>query len=107
MIKQRLVFLQNNSKPIEVTLDQLNEVSIIDTVIIIKKNNNYTVFSARCSHLGCIINKTENNEFICPCHGSRYSLNGEVLKGPADKKLTALNFKIDDKNGKILIETSV
>ena len=42
--------------------------------------------SATCTHLGCIV-KRERDRFDCPCHGSRYDLNGKVLRGPAPKDL--------------------
>ena len=43
--------------------------------------------SAVCTHLGCIVNKNEDG-FICPCHGSGYSLDGKVTKGAAPRDLS-------------------
>ena len=48
------------------------------------KNGKLHVVSAVCTHMGCINHWNEmEKSWDCPCHGSRFSIDGEVLEGPA------------------------
>lgn len=47
--------------------------------------NLLTVSEHRCPHLGCALKwNSAENSWDCPCHGSRFSENGEVLDNPAN-----------------------
>jgi len=71
------------------------------TYLIVNKDKtlqNYAL-NAVCTHLGCVVpwNKAEN-QFQCPCHGSRYDDTGKVVRGPAPLSLALANVKVvDDK----------
>lgn len=44
--------------------------------------------SARCTHLGCLVAFNEaETAWECPCHGSRFGVDGAVLQGPALRPL--------------------
>lgn len=48
----------------------------------------YRAFSAICQHKHCILDKIEDEDIVCPCHGSRYAIaDGSVVLGPTTKPL--------------------
>jgi cytochrome b6-f complex iron-sulfur subunit len=57
---------------------------------------NFVALSAVCTHLGCVIAWQEQvGEFLCPCHGGRFSAQGKVLGGPPPKPLESLVVQLD------------
>ena len=44
--------------------------------------------SLRCTHLGCLLRfNSAERSWDCPCHGSRFDVDGAVLEGPATRAL--------------------
>jgi glycine/D-amino acid oxidase-like deaminating enzyme/nitrite reductase/ring-hydroxylating ferredoxin subunit len=49
-----------------------------------------TRLSAACTHMGCLVHWNSLEKcWDCPCHGSQFAPDGQVLNGPAVKQLSA------------------
>ncbi|HMU43494.1 MAG TPA: Rieske (2Fe-2S) protein [Ignavibacteriaceae bacterium] len=96
---------------IELTIDSANPLSIIGGILLLVYNNgdngvllqriNTTeikALTAVCTHQGCIVDlfSAEENNFGCPCHGSRFNLNGGVVQGPADSPLQSFSTTFEN-----------
>jgi cytochrome b6-f complex iron-sulfur subunit len=58
----------------------------------------------RCTHLGCSVPWVQEQEaFVCPCHNSQFTAEGEVLNPPASSPLNLFPITID--NGSVLVNT--
>lgn len=56
-----------------------------------------------CTHLGCIYAWTAaNNRFECPCHGSKYRLDGRRIESPAPRTLDRFNLEALDADDNVL-----
>lgn len=68
--------------PLGITVDKTNRVWVI------RNDKGLYAMWARCTHLGCTPNWfPAEARFRCPCHGSNFSAEGDVIAGPAPKPL--------------------
>ncbi len=70
-------------------------------VAVFRDGEGVYAISTVCTHLGCIV-KTSANGFDCPCHGSGFTKDGTVRKGPAPKALPWL--KVTNNGGKFTVD---
>ncbi len=74
----------------------IRETVTRDVWVIKHSPSSLTVFSPICPHLGCHYSwNPQAKEFMCPCHGSIYSVTGKVLGGPAPRPLDTLLTRIE------------
>jgi cytochrome b6-f complex iron-sulfur subunit len=60
----------------------------------------------RCTHLGCAVPYDQaTGQFVCPCHGSAFTSDGDVLNTPAPRPLDLFSLSINP-DGEILVDTS-
>ena len=63
-------------------------------VWLIREKEGFYALDRRCTHLGCPVNWDKLQEmFVCPCHNSKFHINGDVWSGPASKSLIAVRLR--------------
>ena len=60
-----------------------------ENVYLFRDERGVYAISATCTHLGCTVSRAAKG-FECPCHGSKFGENGNVLAGPAPRALAWL-----------------
>jgi len=66
-------------------------------LLIRKKDSTFITLSLVCTHRGCELSK-RRDYLECPCHGSEFNFDGNVIKGPAGKSLRSFMTEFDGKN---------
>jgi cytochrome b6-f complex iron-sulfur subunit len=65
-------------------------------ILVVRKDAaTYLAMSTRCTHQGCEVGAPANNQIVCPCHGSRYDMEGAVIQGPAPAPLPRYSATYD------------
>ncbi len=92
------------------TLDELEaEGSLTDDMIgvIVLRNaeGDLVALNPTCPHQGCAVDLGDNGEQLaCPCHGSQFTLEGELVEGPATTGLT--NYEVKTEENNVLVKPS-
>ncbi len=58
---------------------------------------NLNVLSSSCAHLGCPVRwivKEDGGEFLCPCHGGIYNINGAYVGGPPPRGMYRFTYEV-------------
>jgi cytochrome b6-f complex iron-sulfur subunit len=73
--------------------------------LLVRRPGGFLALSQKCTHQKCNVHFIpERREIICPCHGSRFSLTGAVLTGPAPRPLDRFATVVRD--GQVVVDTS-
>lgn len=76
-------------------------------VWIVRTEHSLYALWARCTHLGCTPNWFDaEKRFKCPCHGSNFTIEGDVIAGPAPKPLNRCAIALLP-TGDILVDKSI
>jgi len=70
---------------------------------ILSTNDGVAAVSLICTHLGCVTAKIDDG-YTCPCHGSKFGIDGSVISGPAPRGLRWLQI-VRAPDGALLVDT--
>ncbi len=70
-------------------------------VFLIRTDEGIAAISGRCPHRGCGLTPATSG-FVCNCHGSTFTADGTVTRGPAAADLTWLEVRIED--GQVVVD---
>lgn len=71
-------------------------VTMCPIIVVRKSQTELDALDATCTHAGCTVDWSPGTgDLECPCHGSRYALDGSVLAPPSTVPLRKLTATID------------
>jgi cytochrome b6-f complex iron-sulfur subunit len=74
-----------------------------DNILIRTSETQFSAVSLICTHKGCTV-ELSGDKFVCPCHGSEYTISGKVTEGPAKKDLKTYETVYDPDKGTVTVK---
>jgi Rieske Fe-S protein len=71
--------------------------------LIVRESKRIVAVSSVCTHKNCVV-KPKDGLLVCPCHGSRFSTQGSLQKGPGKGPLAHLGIQLID--SRIIVDPS-
>jgi cytochrome b6-f complex iron-sulfur subunit len=91
-------------------------------LFVVRDGKAFRAVSAVCTHLGCTVHAevqqvagtaaddarphAQVQQFVCPCHGSRYRSDGTNESGPAPRPLARYRLAVAPDDGQLVVDTS-
>ena len=64
-------------------------------VLIVGEGGELSAYSAVCTHLGCILQPSDEGLY-CPCHAGLFDLEGRPVSGPPTKPLPRVRLRVEE-----------
>jgi menaquinol-cytochrome c reductase iron-sulfur subunit len=88
----RLVPLQR-----QVTDGWTTETATVAVYIVRETETDFVAFDIHCTHLGCPLAFSSGaGQFVCPCHGGTFSVEGQVTGGPPPRPMLRYETRVVD-----------
>lgn len=93
ILSDRLAALRTRSRPeLEPGEGTLMQQGLRAVAVARDDDGHLHTLDATCPHLGCTVRwNTAERSWDCPCHGSRFAVDGSLLQGPAKSDLKPLD----------------
>jgi menaquinol-cytochrome c reductase iron-sulfur subunit len=91
-----------------------------ERLFVFREGNTFHCVSAVCTHLGCTVRAEAlsnpetrdvggqamrlTHRFSCPCHGSRYTGDGDNVSGPAPRPLAWFHLSVAPDDGQLVVD---
>jgi Rieske Fe-S protein len=70
-------------------------VAASQVVVTQPTEGDFKAFSSTCTHQGCQVSSVSDEQIVCACHNSRFSIaDGSVLGGPATAPLPEVSVSV-------------